>query len=125
MITYDAYILDIDEDVEEQVLLDVQGHHITCFASICPYPINVGEKYRVGFYLFVVDEFCPSEIHGEHAPSITQIGSGFSYSLVGRLSGDILDCGIQIADEVFREQYSYLDGKMIQLKIDRIDVEFL
>lgn len=125
MIPYDATVLKIDEDVEEQVLLDVQRYHITCFASVCPYPVKVGGKYRVGFYLFVADEFCPNEVQEGIFPAIAQNGNGFRYTLIGRLTGNILDCGIQIEDDVFTEQYGYLNGKMIKVSVDRIDVEFL
>ena len=125
MITFDAVVLKIDEDVEEQVLLDVQGYLVTCFASVCPYPIEVGGKYRVGFYLFVVDDFSPFEVQEDAVPSIIQEGSCFRYTLIGKLSGNTLDCGIQIEDDIFTDEYGYLDGKMIRLGVDRIDVEFL
>ena len=122
---YDATVLKIDEDIEEQVLLGVQRYHITCFASVCPYPIKVGEKYRVKFYLFVADEFCPNEVHDDAAPAMTQDGNGFRYNLIGKLTGNILDCGIKIEDDVFTEQYGYLNGKKIKVSVDRLDVEFL
>ncbi len=105
-------------------MLDVEGYKITGFASVCPYPIRVGGKYKVGFYLFVADEFSPYEVRERAFPSIIREDDSFRYTLTGKLTGNTIDCGIRIEDEIFTEKYGYLNGKIIRVNIDRIDIEF-
>lgn len=125
MTSYDAIVLRLDNNIEEQVLLDIKGHQITCFASVCPYPIKISGRYRIALYLFVADEFNPVEVQEDTYPAIIQEANNFKYTLVGKLIGNIFDCGIKIEDDVFVEQYGDLNGKMIKVSVDRIDVEFL
>lgn len=125
MIKYQVTVLEISDDIEELVLLNVNGIKLNCFASICPYPIEVGKQYQVTFSLFAVDDILPTELSAESSSGVERDGENLRYSLKGTLANNILDCGIKFEDPIFYEQYSYLNGKKIQLDVDRIDVEFL
>lgn len=114
----------IDEDVEEAVTLQFNGVRVVCFAGFCPYPIREGELYPVSTALTIFDEYKLCESNDRY-PSLSQIGNSFSYMVTGLLSGDVLDAGIKFLDEVFLSDYGYLNGKMVSLRVDRINVEFL
>lgn len=121
---YDATVEEIDEGVDEAVTLLVEGLRILCFSSVCPYPIKKGEKYSVSLTLAILNDYIVAEV-GSGESSIKRIGQGFSHMVAGKLTGDVLDAGIAFQDEVFLSDYGYLDGKVISVKVDRIDAEFL
>lgn len=121
---YSAKVEKIDEDVEEEVTLLVQGQKLVCFAGVCPYPIEEGGIYPVLLNLVVFDEYLVKQAEVA-SPSIERVGQSFSYVVTGKLFGDTLDAGISFQDEIFLRDYGYLDGKMISVQVDRIDAEFL
>ncbi len=124
MSKYFALVKAIGDNVEEEVTLDLNDLKVTCFAGVCPYEIHEGERYPVSLELIVFDDYEVKESEVEFA-GLEQIGESFSYWIKGRLEKGVIDCGIQFEDEILLSDYGYLDGKFIQLKVDRIDVEFL
>ncbi|MBQ4880116.1 hypothetical protein J8M21_23165 [Pseudoalteromonas luteoviolacea] len=49
MITYNAKVLGLNSDIEEEVTLEVNGIELTCFAGVCPYKLTIGQEYPVTF----------------------------------------------------------------------------
>lgn len=49
MIIYNAKVLGLNPDIEEEVTLEVNGIELTCFAGMCPYELNIGQEYPVTF----------------------------------------------------------------------------
>lgn len=121
---YCVLVKKIDENVEEEVALDLDGFEVTCFASVCPYHIKEGESYPVYFELTVFDAYFVEESSAKKA-SLERIKDTFSYWITGKLEGAVLNSLIQFEDEILLSDYGYLDGKFIRIKADRIDVEFL
>jgi hypothetical protein len=121
---YSAKVERIDEDIEEEVTLVIDGLKLVCFAGVCPYPIEEGKAYPVSLHLVVFDDYMITEVNIDES-SLKRIGQGFSYIVTGRLSEDTLNAGIAFQDQVFLSDYGYLDGKMVSVKVDRIDAEFL
>ncbi|MFV8602808.1 hypothetical protein ACNRDG_00635 [Ralstonia pseudosolanacearum] len=116
----------LSDDVEEEVVLRINGVELICFATVCPYKIEEGASYQVELTAQVFNEYQVSELGEEASPSIAQIGDSFSHVIAGRLRGNRLDAGgIVFEDDVLLSDFGYLEGKMIAWKIDRIDVEFL
>lgn len=123
---YQAKVLRLNEDIEEEVELQVGGDKLTCFASVCPYAIEVGLSYPVKLRLVVLDDYAVTELADDSPSSIARVGNGFAYALVGKLGGGCLESGgIIFEDDVLQRDFGYLDGKIIAMKIDRIDAEFL
>ena len=120
----DATIERIDDLVEEEVTLRVNGIETVGFAGICPYPIEVGHTYPVSLTLDIFDEYDVRPV-SDQAPSMHRIDRGFSYLLIGRLVDDVFDAGIQFRDKIFLRDFAYLIGKTVAVKVDRINVEFL
>lgn len=124
MTKLNALVKKIDPDIEEEVTLELNGVEITCFAGVCPYRIQEGNKYPVSFELEVFNDYCIEELNEEKV-ALQRIGNGFSYWIAGRLDGSVIHSVIQFKDEILMSDYSHLDGKFIRMKVDRIDVDFL
>jgi hypothetical protein len=121
---YYALVKKIGDIIEEEVTLGINGFEVTCFVGVCPYEIHEGEKYPVSFELMIIDDYCVEESIDQVA-KLERIGNGFSYWVSGKLKDGIVDSLIPFEDEVLLSEFSYLDGKYIRIKADRIDVEFL
>ena len=121
--TITAFVKSIDENVEEQVTLIVDGVEITCFASVCPYEIIEGKTYPVEFEIMLNDDYEIEQVDSASS-QIQKIGSGFAYKLSGEMLDGTIDCGIPFYDDYLISEYGYLKGKLVSLNIDRMDVEF-
>ena len=121
---YQAEVVALGEDIEEEVVLSIQGIRLTCFAGVCPYKIKKGKTYPVSLGLMVFGDYDIEAVE-ETTPGLTRRGRGFAYELRGWLRGDALDAGIVFRDDVFLSQCGYLDGRFVSMKVDRIDAEFL
>ncbi|WP_210404803.1 hypothetical protein [Hahella sp. CCB-MM4] len=119
-----ALVKKIDDNIEEEVTLELNGVELTCFAGVCPYQIQEGKEYPVSFELEIFDDYCVEELNEEKV-ALERIGNDFSYWVAGRLDGSVIHSVIQFEDEILMSDYGYLDGKFIRMKVDRIDVEFL
>lgn len=62
----------------------------------------------------------------EPRQTLKRINDTYQYILYGQVCDDTIDIGngIKIQEDIFREN-SYLKGKYIQIKMDRIAIEFL
>ena len=123
---YQALVLRLDENIEEEVSLQIGDNRLTCFANICPYVINENESYPVEFHLNFFDSCVIEEVSENEKPSIMRVGNGFAYVITGRLEGEHLkSMGMVFEDEKFANDFKYLSGKMVRLNVDRLEVEFL
>lgn len=123
---YNAKLLRVNTDIEEEVLLQIGGWEILCFAGVCPFPIFEGQEYSVALSFVVFDDYEVRESSPDLQPSIRRTESGFAAELIGRLSGSRLSVGpIDFEDNVLLRDYGYLDGKLVQVRVDRIGAEFL
>ncbi|MGE3320500.1 MAG: hypothetical protein AB7I18_14515 [Candidatus Berkiella sp.] len=124
--TYTAEVIRLNDDIEEEVVLRINGVELTCFASVCPYPIVERATYEVALIPVVFDDYSVREMSKDTHTSLVKVGNGFAYELVGELAGGLLDIGcISLEDDVLLRDYGYLNGKIIAWMIDRIDVEFM
>ena len=123
---YQAQVLRVDGDIEEEVMLRVAGIELTCFASVCPYKIETGLSYPVELRLVMFDDYAITELPDETPSSVARVGTSFAYVVTGKLNDSCLESGsLFFEDEVLQRDFSYLEGKMIAIKVDRMDVEFL
>jgi hypothetical protein len=122
---YEAKVLRLDDDIEEQVRLLIGVTELTCFASVCPYPIEEGASYPVELCLTVFDDYAITEQPEDSAESIVRVDDGFAHVVQGVLRNGCLESsGLSFKDEVLASDFGYLDGMVVSLKVDRIDAEF-
>jgi len=110
--------------IEEEVLVSNGKSDFIVFANICPYKIEVGKKYRVNLNLVFLDDLKFDEID-EPIEKIERIDEGFSYRLAGKLQGEsfcLKDIEFECDDF---EGMEYLNGKWIEVEVDRISAEFV
>lgn len=120
---HDAVVLEIDGVVEEAVLLLVNGVVVRCFASYCPFKIEVGMRYEVEFELVLPDNAAVLESQ-DKCPKVTMIDNGFSCVLVGFLDGAVIRSFVDFSDEEIHYEHPQLNDKFIEVRVDRIDVAF-
>lgn len=62
----------------------------------------------------------------ESKKEIERIGSSYEYYVRGLLQEDTIDAGLVFTDDdEYFSDYPELEGKFIEIKVDRISVEFL
>ncbi|MFC7803069.1 hypothetical protein ACFRGK_05440 [Bacillus subtilis] len=122
---YKALIKGLDPHIEEEVILEIEGVEFTGFSSVCPYEIEVGKKYPVLVGFTILDELVIRESI-EKTKELEQIGLGYQYYIRGILQEDSIDAGIVLTDEdEYFSEYPHLIGEDVEIKVDRISVEFL
>lgn len=122
---YKALIKGLDPHIEEEVILGIEGVEFTGFSSVCPYEIEVGKKYPVLVGFTILDELVIRESI-EKTKELERIGLGYQYYIRGVLQEDSIDAGIVLTDEdEYFSEYPYLIGKNVEMKVDRISIEFL
>ncbi|MEC1402671.1 MULTISPECIES: hypothetical protein [Bacillus subtilis group] len=122
---YKALIKKLDPHIEEEVILEIEGIEFTGFSSVCPYEIEVGKKYPVLVGFTILDELVIRESI-EKTKELEQIGLGYQYYIRGILQEDSIDAGIVLTDEdEYFSEYPHLIGEHVEIKVDRISVEFL
>lgn len=123
---YISKIKYLNPDVEEEVILLINGMEFTCFIVACPWPIEVGKFYKVELSLFVLNDFKIVEVDSEVEQSIAKKGDGFAHILIGNLNGNALNVGgVTFEGDMLQSEFGYLDGKKISCEVDRINVEFI
>ncbi|MUZ64132.1 hypothetical protein [Agrobacterium vitis] len=122
---YNAKLVYIDNIVEENIIIKIGNYFLTCFANICPYFIEVGNTYPVSINLFFIDGPDFIEVSDDVAEEIIHIDDGFRYSLTGILHDGVFSVGeLDFCDENSFYEFQYLEGKKLNLQVDRLDVEF-
>ncbi|MEC1290304.1 hypothetical protein [Bacillus mojavensis] len=122
---YRALVKKLDPHIEEEVILEIEGIEFTGFSSVCPYEIEVGKKYPVLVGFTILDELVIRESI-EKTKELERIGLGYQYYIRGVLQEDSIDAGIVLTDEdEYFSEYPYLIGEHVEIKVDRISVEFL
>lgn len=62
----------------------------------------------------------------ENMKGLERIGTSFNYYIRGILNENFINAGINIFDEEgYFKDFMYLLGKPVEIRVDRIDVEFL
>lgn len=122
---YQAKLLKLDEIIEEEVLVEINGLQFVGFASVCPYKLTLNKIYPVKLGLTFLDDPEIIELN-EPEYSLKRINKTFKYILRGKICGESIDIGngIKIQDDIFKED-SYLDKQYVEIKIDRLSVEFI
>lgn len=122
---YLAMVKRLNPLIEEEVCLEIGGTQFTGFSFVCPYKIEVGQIYPVSLGFTILEELIIEEIDG-NKKELEQICMGYQYYIRGFLHETSIDVGIIISDEdEYFVNYSNLFGKFVEMKVDRISIEFL
>lgn len=122
---YTAKVMGLDEDIEEAVLLSIDGIVLNCFASVCPYQLQIGAEYHVQLHTTIFNgcDIAPVD-DGESHAAVNYIDA-FSYVFVGLLSKGRLIADRIILDDAVLLDFESFEGSTVRFKVDRLDVWFL
>lgn len=122
---YMALVKRLDPLIEEEVCIEIEGIEFTGFAFICPYKIETGKSYPVSIGFTILDDLMIHEIQGVKK-EVKRIGLGYEHYISGILHKDRIDAGIIFNDEdEYFSDYPNLVDKNVEIKVDRISIEFL
>ena len=119
-----ATVIAIDELIEEEVTLLIDGASVTCFANYLPYEIEVGMTYAVELSLYLSEHYKAQKISSTNV-LIERIGSGFSYVLYGTLNNNTFKTFTLLTVDGIQHDHPDLNDSLIKLTAERIDVAFL
>jgi len=118
-----AKVISLDENVEEEAVIQINNIEFVTFIAYAPYPIQTNKQYSVEISFFV-DEVEIQE-NNEDIKGLIRNDETFEYNINGYLNDNgQLDVGFLIEDDIF-EEYQYLYGRYVTLKVDRINSEFV
>jgi hypothetical protein len=124
---YQAKVVGLDPQIEEAVLIEINGSRVLTFANIMPFKVHIGKEYKVHLELTILDEFLINKVNYEKK-NIKQIDNSFNHSICGLIDIDkaIIDAGIILEiDKEFLFDYGYLHEQYVQLLVDRVAIEFI
>lgn len=119
----------INLNIEEEVSIKLNKLDLTCFAPFGVPDLEVGKKYIADIGIMVLEDLDMKEVK-EYLNGFSRIDNSFAYYIRGRfdLESRTLDAGFLIRfdeDEFDLHDNSYLDGKNVEIKVDRINIEFI
>ena len=118
-----AKVISLDENIEEEAVIQINSIEFVTFIAYAPYIIEKNKQYSVEVTFFV-DEIIIQESNQE-TKKLIRNNDSFEYTVIGYLNKNgQLDVGFLIEDEIF-DDYKYMYGKYINLKVDRINTEFI
>ena len=122
---YQAKLLKLDDYIEEEVILEINGIEIVGFTSVCPYKLTPNKVYLVDLSLTFLEDSEMIE-QCEERYGLEKIDEAYGYMLYGQVCGNAIDIGngIKIQDNIFSEN-SYLNGHYIKIKADRLSIKFI
>ena len=118
-----AKVVALIEHIEEDVTLIIDGTTINCFASYCPYELEVGKTYDVELTLNLSENY-EIERTGETNTLIKHTNRGYSYVLYGDLHNEILMSFTSLNVEGVHYDHPECNDHFIKLKVERIDACF-
>ena len=122
---YSVLVEAVGLEIEEEVLISVFGHRLTCFASYLPGRLEVGKFYQAELLPMVFGDYVVHEINNAD-PAIVRQGDSYSYTIVGQLHAGCLCVGdLSFCDNILLSDYGFMEGRMVSWKVDRLDVSFV
>ncbi|MEC1067905.1 MULTISPECIES: hypothetical protein [Priestia] len=113
-------ICKLDSLAEEEIKFLVNNQEVIGF-NVSPQKLEVGKEYEVEIDIFINDSLDIEEQKDQCLKKVKHVNN-YSYILWGKMLEDnILDVGFFITSDLF-EDYQYLIGHFVYLKVDRLQV---
>lgn len=110
----------IDDILEEEVEFVVNNQKLTAFNTSMQ-ELKVGKSYEAEIDMFLIDGLNLEEQMGTQQKKMEYI-ENFSYIVMGKLlDKNVLDAGCLLTSDLF-EDYEYLIGQYVTLKVDRLQI---
>ena len=123
---YRTKILAIDDEIDEMVVISIGDHRLTCFASVCPFRISVGDECLVDLNAYFIGDPRATPLPMDVPDGIERMNQGFAYTMIGRLKNSrFLVSGLTLDCEDLASMLEEINGGKWKVVVDRLDVEFL
>ncbi|MDR2940783.1 MAG: hypothetical protein LBV08_10785 [Clostridiales bacterium] len=127
--TYSVQVKGFNKNIEEEILVQIDNVRLSCFVTNWGIDIEVNKFYDADIGVTILDDLKIYQ-QTDHIVGFEQINDTFAYFIYGKFDFDsrTIDAGAVIEfdqDEVDLSDYSYLDGKYISAKVDRITLAFV
>lgn len=110
----------IDDIIEEEVEFVVNNQKLTAFNTSMQ-ELKVGKSYEAEIDMFLIDGLNLEEQMGTQQKKMEYL-ENFSYIVMGKLlDKNVLDAGCLLTSDLF-EDYEYLIGQYVTLKVDRLQI---
>ena len=119
-----ALVLALNEHVEEDVTLLIEGTVINCFISYCINEIEVGKSYDVELVLNIPDHYEIQKVEPRKTLA-EKTGRGYSYFLYGELRNELFLSFTPLNGDGVHYDHPDCNDHFIKLEVERIDVAFL
>ena len=116
-------VIALNEHVDEDVTLLIEGTVINCFVSYCPYKIEVGKTYDVELTLNLSDDYEIERVEPRKI-LIEKANYGYCYFLYGELLNETFLTFTSLSDEDIHYEHPECNEHFIKLKVQRIDASF-
>ena len=121
---YKCKIKKLDNDVEEAVLIEINGYELYCFISYCPFKIFENQFYEVELSYEIFNDYILDKSTSNIG--FRKIDDSFKYEITAELKNNHLTLqNIQFEEDEYLINYSYLDNCLVTLTVDRISVSFI
>lgn len=125
---YEVLVESYHSLIEEEIDISINSTRLKCFM---PYGTDFwvveGKKYYSKIESIIFDKLIIKEIY-ESIKEIQYSKSSFSHRVHGIMDIDkaVIHSSIDVyLDMAYLYDYAYLDGKFIEIVIDRFDIEFI
>lgn len=125
---YEVIVKKLNPHIEEEVTIKVNSFELVCFDpnGAIHWEVNKRYKAKIGFSVF--NDLAMRET--KELFGFSQIDNTLGYYIRGKFDLDsrTMDAGIRIQfneDEFDLHDYSYWDGKNVEIRVDRINIELI
>lgn len=116
----------LSEKSDEEIVISIDGNKLRCFVGVLPRGVIAGGVYPARLNLLVLEDYEIREIDDCVESIVSTSNFGYSYVITGRLvHGRLFAGGFVFDDDVLKDEYAYLADKCVEVRVDRIDVDFL
>ena len=118
-----ARVLALNDQIQEDITLLIEGTIVNCFISYCPYEIEVGKSYDVELTLNFPDT-CELERAEPSGLLVEKIAPGYSYILYGELCDDKFFTFTSLSAQGIHYDHPEFNEHFVKLRVERIDASF-
>jgi hypothetical protein len=121
-----AVVKGLNPNVESEVNLNIGGILISGYIPFgVPFQLELEKEYTVEIGVTILDDLEMVEI-SEMKMGIEQVNNTFVHNLHGKFNAEekTIDVGFEVKLDEDIEDFLYLDGKYVEVKVDRIKVNF-
>lgn len=125
---YSAKLKNLDKFCENFADFSIENNSLHCFIACSKIFLEENKIYNIEIEYQVFNEYMVAEVNIDKPIILPfeRIDDSPRYKVTGRLHGNLFKSGnICFIDDYLQKEYSFLDGRLITLTIDRLDIAII